>query len=49
MLILAHSLTVMFTLVFSVGVSGDLRNIGKLDLIVERVVRREPFTQLYAS
>jgi hypothetical protein len=40
---------VMFTLVFSVGVSGDLRNIGKLDLMVERVVHREPFTQLYAS
>ena len=40
---------VMFTLLFSVGVSGDLRNIEKLDWIVERVVHREPFMQLYAS
>ena len=40
---------VIFTLLFSVGVSGDLRNIEKLDLIVERVVYREPFMHLYAS
>ena len=40
---------VIFTLCFSVGVSSGLRNIESLDLIVERVVRQEPFTQLYAS
>jgi hypothetical protein len=40
---------VIFTLLFSVGVSGGLRNIEKLDLVVERVVHREPFTRLHAS
>jgi hypothetical protein len=40
---------VIFTLCFSVGVSGGLRNIENLDLIVERVVHQEPFVQLYTS
>jgi hypothetical protein len=40
---------VIFTLLFSMGVLGGLRNIEKLDLIVERVVHQEPFVRLYAS
>jgi hypothetical protein len=40
---------VVFTLLFFVGVLGGLRNIEKLDLIVERVVHREPFARLYGS
>jgi len=40
---------VIFTLFFSMGMLGGLRNIGKLDLIVERVVHQEPFVRLYAS
>jgi hypothetical protein len=40
---------VIFTLLFFMGVSGGLREIEKLDLIVDRVVHQEPFTGLYAS
>lgn len=40
---------VIFTLLFSVGVSGGLRNVERLDLMVERVVHREPFARLYGS
>jgi len=40
---------VIFTFLFSVGVSGGLRNIKNLDLIVERTVHREPFARLYGS
>jgi hypothetical protein len=40
---------VVFALLFAMGVSGGLRNIEKLDLFVERVVHREPFSRLYGS
>jgi len=40
---------VIFTFFFSMNVLYALRRIEKLDLIVERVVHQEPFTQLYSS
>jgi hypothetical protein len=40
---------VVFALLFSVNVYGVLRDIEKLDLIVDRVVYQEPFAGLYAS
>lgn len=41
--------SVIFTLLFSMGVIGNLHKIKELDLMVERVVHQEPFAQLYAS
>jgi hypothetical protein len=40
---------VVFTLLFSVNVYGVLRDIEKLDLMVDRVVHQELFAGLYAS
>lgn len=39
----------IFTPLFSIGLPGGLHMIEKLDLIVGRMVYREPVTQLYAS
>ena len=39
----------VFTVLFIMGVFSNLWKIGKLDLVVERVVHQWPYTELYAS
>jgi hypothetical protein len=39
----------VFTLLFSVNVFGVLRDVEKLDVVVDRVVHQESFAGLYGS